>query len=340
MKRSHLISIGITVLCALALIVRGLLFLHPHPGDGGTKIHVRFQNIDKIAKGSKVTFAGKAVGEVEKILVIQDAFDERPKDGSIIYPYELILSIDSSVKIYSTDIITAKTAGLLGERFIAILPQAVKNEPLVPVTPQDIIFAFEPMSVEDTFKDLSSITKKAEKTFDSLSKCIETNEESIGHTIQNIETATKKVSTLLDSIDTSSIVPEFREVSKEIKVFFQGLNHPEGSFQRFIQDPKLYNETYGCIQKANTLFDSLASYGLFFPTNAAWQRAQTQEEKKRREEEEQNKQIQQKLINDLYLLIQDKSIQEKLKTDTAESALFVTELTKTIDQLKTIDQPK
>ena len=48
MNRRYLAAIGLTVIVALALVIRALLFLHPSPGDAGREIHVRFQNVDKM----------------------------------------------------------------------------------------------------------------------------------------------------------------------------------------------------------------------------------------------------------------------------------------------------
>ncbi len=273
MKRSQLVGIGAMVLIAIALVIRALFFLHPQPGDGGTQIRVRFQSVDKLSAGSKVTFAGKPVGTIDKIIIIQDALTERPVGNDEIYPYELILSLDSSVTVYPTDIITAKTSGLMGERFVAIIPKPLpKGYKMVPATLDDVLFAYEPASVEDTFKDISSISKKAEGTFDSILTLINQNHEALSQTALSLQTATQQLNTVLAKVNQSNIIAEMTTAATEAKTLLKGINDGRGTVGQLITSNELYDETVLCLKKTNFLIESMGSYGLFFHTNGDWQR--------------------------------------------------------------------
>ncbi len=337
MKRSHLISIGAMVIVALALVIRGLLFLHPQPGDGGTKIHVRFQNIDKISKGSKVTFAGKPVGEVENILIIQNAFDERPKDAETVYPYELVLSIDSSVRVYETDVITAKTSGLLGERFIAIIPQPARGQPLVPVSPGEVLYAYEPPSVEDTFKDISTITKKADSAFGSILNLIENNQNPIQQTTQALEDAAKGLKNIIHTAQESSLVSECASLAVEAKTFIHNINHGNGTISQLINNPRLYNDASRCLQKTDFFIDSLSSYGLFFHTNPSWQRNRVMQEQKEQENKKSGIRNTEEILNEIDRLIEGYHKQIERSEKTQQDDLFFTELAHKINELKKIE---
>ena len=116
--------IGIFVIVACITTTWLILFLKPSVGDGKQTLYVRFANINQINIGTRVLFAGKPVGEVVAIQEIHDARKKPLSDvlGEIYY-YQLVLKIDSSIRVYDTDEITIQTLGLLGEKSIAIIPK-------------------------------------------------------------------------------------------------------------------------------------------------------------------------------------------------------------------------
>ncbi len=112
------ILIGLFVTGALAVLIAFVLFLKPTIGDGKKMLSVRFTNIAGISVGTRVTFAGKPVGEVIHIRELSKARDHADEQGRI-YLYQLTLKIDSSVDVYSSDEISIKTTGLMG-RFLRL----------------------------------------------------------------------------------------------------------------------------------------------------------------------------------------------------------------------------
>jgi ABC-type transporter Mla subunit MlaD len=250
MKRHYLAAIGFMVILALALLTRALLFLHPTPGDEAFILHVRFQNVDKISPGTRVTFAGKAVGEVKTVELLPEAFAPRVKSNELIYPYELKLAVDSSVKLYKSDDILVKTAGLMGEHFIAIIPRPVLHESdLHPVGADDILFATQAGSVEDTFGEISTVAKKADQTMEALISLIEKNQEGIFKTTEAVHKAADELDLLLHTINTSN-----------------------GTLSKLVKDPHLYDELTASAQKINMLVSDIQTYGMLFQHNRDWQR--------------------------------------------------------------------
>ena len=250
MKRNYLAAIGFMALLGLVLLTRALLFLHPTPGDEAFIFRVRFQNVDKIAPGTRVTFAGKPVGEVKEVTLLQEAFAPRTKSLELIYPYELKIAIDSSVHVYKSDEISVKTAGLMGEHFIAIIPRPVRkdSEPTL-VGPEDVLFASQPGSVEDTFGEISAVAKKADQTMETLISLIEKHEENLFQTTEAI-----------------------RKAAEQLEVLLKTINEEEGSLAKLIKDPTLYNDLTSTLHNANELFVDIHAYGLFFHLNRDWQR--------------------------------------------------------------------
>lgn len=184
------IAIGVLVTVAFSLIVWVLLFLHPTFGDGGKTLRVRFPNIDKISVGTRVTFAGRPIGEVLEITEVPEAREQEANDQSQIYTYELALSLDSSVDVYESDDVGIRTSGLMGEKFIAITPKRAQNGNPRKLNSNELIYASTQGSVEDTFSGINTITKKAEKTIDELTGLIEKNREEFQSSLKAIQGTT------------------------------------------------------------------------------------------------------------------------------------------------------
>ena len=83
--------------------------------------------------GTRVTFAGKPVGEVVQINEVANAREETPDDTGRVFSINSRLKVDSSVEFYPTDEIAVRTTGLMGEKSVAILPKALpKGKPANP----------------------------------------------------------------------------------------------------------------------------------------------------------------------------------------------------------------
>lgn len=109
------VMVAFLVLAASLIATFLILFLHPILGNEQRVLTVRFNNIDKILVGSRVTFAGKPVGEVYSITDLTEVVKEKISHDGIIYPYELVLKVDSSVNVFNIDDIAIVTSGLLGK---------------------------------------------------------------------------------------------------------------------------------------------------------------------------------------------------------------------------------
>ena len=84
------ILIGIFTLMAIGITIAIILFLQPSIGDGKKTLKVRFSNVAGINIGTRVSFAGKPIGEVIKIEEVENARD-LPTDGlGRIYYYRKV----------------------------------------------------------------------------------------------------------------------------------------------------------------------------------------------------------------------------------------------------------
>src|SRR3989304_7984515 len=116
------ILIGFFALLGIVITICTVLFLKPSIGDGKKILNVKFSNIQGLNIGTRVTFAGKPIGEVIEIKEVKDARKDRKDEFSRYYFYLLKLKVDSSVEVYNSDIVSLQTTGLMGEKSIAINP--------------------------------------------------------------------------------------------------------------------------------------------------------------------------------------------------------------------------
>lgn len=154
------VFIGLFVVAAISVIFYMLLFLHPKVGDNAKTLRVRFTDIDKVNIGTRVTFAGKPVGEVITIRELPEARTSRTSEHGEIYVYELILKVDSGVDIFNTDVITLRTSGLLGERNIEITPEPLTTARKLEKVEDEILYAAQTTGVEDTMKEIGLLSQK------------------------------------------------------------------------------------------------------------------------------------------------------------------------------------
>lgn len=183
------ILIGIFVLLALAIIVFMILFLHPSVGDNAKTLHVRFSNVDKVNVGTRVTYAGRPVGEVVSIVELPDARTEETHNGEI-YIYGLTLKVDSGVRVYNSDSISIRTSGLLGEKNVNIDPQPVKPGEKLFLVEDQVLYAVSSGSVEDTLKQIGDLSVKFQKALTDFHDMMEKIKEekiveNISKTVQN-----------------------------------------------------------------------------------------------------------------------------------------------------------
>lgn len=193
------ILIGLFVFAAIGIIVFMLLFLHPKVGDNAKTLRVRFTDIDKVNIGTRVTFAGKPVGEVVSIEELPEARTDRINQHGDVYVYELTLKVDSGVDVFNSDDIMLRTSGLLGERNIEIKPNPLKpGEKLVKVE-NDTLYAVQTSNVEDTMKEIGQLSQKFAVVLDDFHLLMENiKQENI---VNKISKSVQNISEITDSMN-------------------------------------------------------------------------------------------------------------------------------------------
>lgn len=260
------ILIGLFVIAAFVIITFMLLFLHPTVGDDSKRFNIRFADIDKVNIGTRVTYGGKPVGEVSEIRILDKAHSRTAQNG-YVYLYEVTIVVDSSVEIFTTDLVTLRTSGLLGEKSVAITPIAPpQGVALTPVNEQ-VIFANESGSVEETLKEFKELSDKIEVTLDGIITIVnEINNEKIVSKVSQISTNLVEITgTINDKKRLDTILNNF-------DAFAGDLARGEGTLGRIIKNEDAYLRLNSVLSKAEIALDDVNHYGIFYSSDKNWQR--------------------------------------------------------------------
>ncbi len=274
--------IGAFVLSGIGILVFVILFLHPSVGNEGQYLRVRFANIDKVSVGTRVTFAGRPIGEVSKIEEISAPRPDLYYKGKV-YIYELTLRIDTSIDVFSSDEVGLRTSGLLGERSVAITPRAPKKKgfTLKKISHDDLLFSVESASLEETFAEFNDFAARAEATLDSLTEQIDQMREH--KTIEQISTTFANLAGLTSALNKpdewATTVANFKKASDNTLKFLDSaqrvvdqIARGEGTLGRLVMTDDPYLHLQALFSKAETTMDDINHYGLLFHLDKGWQR--------------------------------------------------------------------
>lgn len=244
------ILIGLFTLMSILIIVASVLFLQPSIGDGKKTLNVRFSNISGIHIGTRVSFAGKPIGEVEEIKEVEEARKSRKNEFGKIYYYQLKLKVDSSVEVYDCDIISIQTTGLMGEKSIGITPKAFSDNRKDKIVSNDILYAKSSDSFENTAEQISQLSDKAEKAIDNFNSWFEKNSNDLSLSISSI-------SSLLNSIDNQKIVDS---MSQSINSFKNSMSYVS-QFLQTAQENNTFNKINSIVDNVNLTSKFVSSDG-------------------------------------------------------------------------------
>ncbi|MBM3198394.1 MAG: MCE family protein [Chlamydiae bacterium] len=291
--------VGFVMIAACAFTIALILFLKPSEGDRGKTYYLRFSNINGIGEGTRVLFAGRPVGEVTSIQEIIDARKQPSDDMGRTYFYQLTISVDSSVTIYSTDEISIQTTGLLGEKSIAIIPKAPGKNVIPQAVGTEPIYAGSSDPLETAFSELSDLANKMQSTFSYLNDILEENKETISGAITSFKSTLDQADQALTQFNQSGIIEEAKQgitkftsamgrVDTSLQELEQGqffphmadiaraLSQGEGTLGKLIVNEDMYLKFSALLSKANTMMNDINQYGILFHLNKTWQRDRLQ----------------------------------------------------------------
>lgn len=304
--------IGAFVSIAIGLIIGMILFVEPTVGDGKQLLRVYFSNISGISDGTRVTLAGRIIGDVAQINQIPDARQKAPThDKETVYFYEVTLQVDSKATIYTTDKISIKTIGLLGDTIIAVIPTYLpSNVKPVAVTPDTPMYATSSDLFEQAFDELSSLATEMEKTFQKVNDWLDENHKNLTVAVHYFGEAFKQVAIATDQFNQMGVM---KDIKTSIVAFSQGMElvdealvkiKEEGGFDQIPQiichvnkitdsvstiastmaegkgtvgellmNDEAYLKFNAILTKVNMTLNDINQYGLLYFYNNDWKRA-------------------------------------------------------------------
>ncbi len=300
--------IGLFVIIASFLVIGIILFIKPSVGDGKQVIKVRFSNINGINIGTPVTYAGKTIGEVADIAQVRSAREQAVNEFGQVYPYLLTLKVDSSYTIFITDEITVQTQGLLGEKYVAIVPKPLKAGQVTHVvTSKDLVYADANDLLESAMNEIAALSQKVEEALNVVIDWVHKYGDTLGSTIHSADIALSEAGKTIKNFNDLDIIHDVKSAVKNFSDTFSKVNQTigelreeaffnhlstvaanvdhitgsiregKGTLGKIIEEDGLYLQINALMSKANALIADINQYGLLFQYNHQWQRGRTKQ---------------------------------------------------------------
>ena len=160
MKRMTLeLRVGLfTMLAVLLILIFAIVKGHFSFRRGGYEVKASFKYVAGVDRGSPVQVSGVRVGEVKKVIV---DYSETPRVFVTMY-------LDRTVKLGRHSQVFIRSFGLIGEKYVEILPTPLTDTPLI--QPNEILAGIEPLPIdrllamgEDLGRNMQSIVSSVDK---------------------------------------------------------------------------------------------------------------------------------------------------------------------------------
>ncbi len=302
--RVRTMIVGVFTVVGILVLVSAIFFFKPSLGDNKNKLTVNFANIEGIDVGTRVTYAGRPVGEVVAIAYIPREDENRIDNFGNPYAYQVSLRLDSSIHIYNTDLIEIRTLGLLGEKSIAIIPQYLDSKEKSKSVIGGVIYANSEDPLTSTLKTVQLASEEISKSMSNLSTILKENQALIHSSMQGLNTTLKGVAHIVEGAQQMNIlenlndailnIGQFTGTANEMMLRAKDMNliekvgstfdnltfiteqiaNGKGTLGKLVNDPSLYLRAISVLDRVNQLVYDLNHFGLLFHRNRAWKEQQ------------------------------------------------------------------
>ncbi len=257
-------KLGLFVTLGLIAVAVTIVLLGNFDFKSKYTVNAYFDNASGLPKKSKVKIAGVDVGNIKKIVL---------ENGQA----KIVLNISSDVKLYSDATARIVAMGIIGTKYIEVIPGTAAN-PLLPDGGN--INTAESRSVEDMiasvvdkvnkvlgdvssginqdfFKNLSDTVKNLKK----VSKTIADKEKEISQIITNFNKFSGDLAevTNQNKQDIRDIVLEIKKVSKQLDEFMTKINSGKGTIGTLVNDEDMAKELKETVTSIKTTVDQFQS---------------------------------------------------------------------------------
>lgn len=191
---------AILILCYLVFIIGDLRFT-----EYGYRFVISFHTVNGLTQGSSVSMAGVKIGKVEKIQIIDDQVR--------VHVY-----IREKIPIRRQSTFTIGTSGLMGEKFVEIIPTRDQSSPYV--KPDKLVAGTDPTRMEELFEQGSELLKKLQGLTSTAKDLVGDPElkQSTRNIFKNAELASKNMNGVIESVreKAESIVGNLDQVLAKV----------------------------------------------------------------------------------------------------------------------------
>ncbi len=222
MKKANLeLKVGIFVFFALVVLIMlvfkaGDFYMKP-----GYTVRLIFDFVSGIDRGSAVRLAGVGVGEVSGIRIIRSA------EGAT--QAEVMARIDQGIAIEEDADIRINALGLLGEKYVEILPGTAGNKIL---GNGSVLTGKTPVLLDKLTESGNRLVHKMERTVDNINEVVTDPKfkESVKNTFGSSERVTKNLESTTDDL---------KDAAKSARIVLGRLRDGEGSIGRLMKNDQM-----------------------------------------------------------------------------------------------------
>ncbi len=220
------LKVGMFILAGLAILV----FIIFSIGDiniskAGYNITITFDFASGLGSSAPVRLAGVGVGRVDGIHVVYNEKDKKTYA-------EVRAWIQEGTKIEEDAVVTINTLGLLGEKYLEILP-GTPGKPIL--ASGSVIAGKDPVMMEKVTENLVNITE----SISVIARRLKNGEGTIGKLLTEDSVYNNLDSLLIELNGFSKGLDGF---STNLKGFAEKLNSNQGTIGRLLTEDKIYRD--------------------------------------------------------------------------------------------------
>lgn len=151
--------VGVLIVLALGLVVFFAFLKGYFDYRRGYEVQVLFSQVAGVERGAPVRLSGVRVGEVRKVEIAYDMMSQ----------VMLTIHLDESVRLGRRSRFLIRSFGLIGEKYVEIVPSPVDDLPLI--EPGEMLSGTEPVSPESLMligEELAGVAKSLMLTLDDF----------------------------------------------------------------------------------------------------------------------------------------------------------------------------
>ena len=158
-SRTFELKVGVFILIGVAILFMIVFSIGDiNLSKSGYRVKVQFNFASGIGPSAPVRLAGVGVGQVQGIQIIHDPKDDKTKA-------ELTAWINDSVKIEEDAVVTINTLGLMGEKYLEIIPGTTSSPT---VKPNGTLIGKDPVAMEKITENLASLSESVKTIVDKI----------------------------------------------------------------------------------------------------------------------------------------------------------------------------